>query len=411
MSARRVTLCALVAALAAVPAAALVSTSHPSALLVFPWISVSDEAGSDTLVQITNVDETGVAVHCQYQGAAGTPPVAFSIRLAGNQPAAWRAGAGAESLPNDGGSVPALGAGPLSAVLRCLAVDANDNPIDRNVLVGSATLERLGDAPASLDAAQYNATGLAAVAAPNADRLLQLGGPGAEYAACPAELLLQTFFDGAVQELGAAGTVQRQISTTLAFATCAHSVNGGGAMSVAQFRVVNEFGQQFTANRPVQEHLATPMSLIDTGNPVRSIFHTAVQGTDSGSVFIAGSGGALLALARQQSADPVAPTEFATSIGNVHEIGERQESDVVDLALESAATPTPTVTETPTTGPSCVGDCDGNGTVAINELITGVGIALGSLPFTACPQFDSDGSNTVAINELIAAVNNALTGC
>jgi cysteine-rich repeat protein len=59
----------------------------------------------------------------------------------------------------------------------------------------------------------------------------------------------------------------------------------------------------------------------------------------------------------------------------------------------------------------CAGDCNGDGTVAINELITGVNIALGSAPVASCPSFDTNGDGMVAINELIAAVNNALAGC
>jgi len=59
----------------------------------------------------------------------------------------------------------------------------------------------------------------------------------------------------------------------------------------------------------------------------------------------------------------------------------------------------------------CVGDCDGNGQVAINELIVGVNIALGGAPSDACSSFDTNGDGAVAINELIAGVNNALQGC
>ncbi len=62
-------------------------------------------------------------------------------------------------------------------------------------------------------------------------------------------------------------------------------------------------------------------------------------------------------------------------------------------------------------GAQCVGDCNGDGSVTINELITGVNIALGSSPITACPSFDSSGDGTVAINELIIGVNNALGTC
>jgi hypothetical protein len=59
----------------------------------------------------------------------------------------------------------------------------------------------------------------------------------------------------------------------------------------------------------------------------------------------------------------------------------------------------------------CVGDCSGDGTLAINELITGVNIALGNAAVGACPSFDCQHNGTVPINCLIQGVNNALTGC
>jgi hypothetical protein len=86
-------------------------------------------------------------------------------------------------------------------------------------------------------------------------------------------------------------------------------------------------------------------------------------------------------------------------------------------ATETAATPTPTMdTPLPTLTPTspiaaCVGDCDGSGSVAINELIAGVAIALGNQALAACPAFDPSGNDGVEINELIAAVNDALDGC
>ena len=60
---------------------------------------------------------------------------------------------------------------------------------------------------------------------------------------------------------------------------------------------------------------------------------------------------------------------------------------------------------------TCVGDCNGDGMVAINELIIGVNIALGAAPLSQCPSFDVNGDNMVGINELITAVNNALGMC
>ena len=60
---------------------------------------------------------------------------------------------------------------------------------------------------------------------------------------------------------------------------------------------------------------------------------------------------------------------------------------------------------------ACTGDCDGNGEVAVNELLQGVNIALGSQPMNACPVFDTEGDNRVAINEILTAVKAALEGC
>jgi ELWxxDGT repeat protein len=61
--------------------------------------------------------------------------------------------------------------------------------------------------------------------------------------------------------------------------------------------------------------------------------------------------------------------------------------------------------------PPCLGDCDGDGTVTVDELLRGVNLALGSSPLSACPAFDLDGGGTVTIDELTAGVGSALNGC
>lgn len=60
---------------------------------------------------------------------------------------------------------------------------------------------------------------------------------------------------------------------------------------------------------------------------------------------------------------------------------------------------------------TCVGDCNSDGQVSINELIKGVNIALDRAPLSDCPVFDADGNGSVAVNELITAVQRALAGC
>jgi cysteine-rich repeat protein len=59
----------------------------------------------------------------------------------------------------------------------------------------------------------------------------------------------------------------------------------------------------------------------------------------------------------------------------------------------------------------CVGDCNSDGNVVVNELITGINIALGTTPVTECPSFDVNDDGVVSVAELITAINNALTGC
>ncbi|MFN8643371.1 MAG: SBBP repeat-containing protein [Candidatus Binatia bacterium] len=63
------------------------------------------------------------------------------------------------------------------------------------------------------------------------------------------------------------------------------------------------------------------------------------------------------------------------------------------------------------TAAACAGDCDGDRTVRVNELVTGVRIALGELATGACAVFDGDGDGTVSIAELIGAVGALLNGC
>jgi hypothetical protein len=59
----------------------------------------------------------------------------------------------------------------------------------------------------------------------------------------------------------------------------------------------------------------------------------------------------------------------------------------------------------------CVGDCKHDSAVTIDEIITGVNIALENLTVNACPAFDANRDGAVTINEIITGVNNALNSC
>jgi hypothetical protein len=62
---------------------------------------------------------------------------------------------------------------------------------------------------------------------------------------------------------------------------------------------------------------------------------------------------------------------------------------------------------------SCTGDCDCNHAVTIEELITGVGLAVDNQAsrFSSCPAFDLNNDGQVTVDELVAGVMNALSGC
>lgn len=60
---------------------------------------------------------------------------------------------------------------------------------------------------------------------------------------------------------------------------------------------------------------------------------------------------------------------------------------------------------------TCVGDCNNDGEVTINELINMVNIALETAPISGCMAGDANGDGSITVNEIVAGVNNALNGC
>ncbi len=59
----------------------------------------------------------------------------------------------------------------------------------------------------------------------------------------------------------------------------------------------------------------------------------------------------------------------------------------------------------------CLGDCDGNDQVTVDELVRGVDVALGNQSVTTCPNFDLNNDSAVTVEELVGAVVFALNGC
>lgn len=59
----------------------------------------------------------------------------------------------------------------------------------------------------------------------------------------------------------------------------------------------------------------------------------------------------------------------------------------------------------------CTGDCGSDQAVTVDEIITGVNIALGTASLEACTAFDGNADSMVTVDEIVTAVNNALVGC
>jgi hypothetical protein len=96
-------------------------------------------------------------------------------------------------------------------------------------------------------------------------------------------------------------------------------------------------------------------------------------------------------------ADPVDPslrTEQLEALSN--------RSRVLTIHLYAAVTATR----------HCNGDCSADGTVTVDELLTGIRISLGAVAFLPCgPAFDFNDNGIVEINEVVAALNPLLQGC
>lgn len=69
------------------------------------------------------------------------------------------------------------------------------------------------------------------------------------------------------------------------------------------------------------------------------------------------------------------------------------------------------ITTAPATASACVGDCTNDRLVTVDEIITGVNIALGTGALERCRSFDDDGNRQVTVDELLVAVNSGLRGC
>jgi hypothetical protein len=110
---------------------------------------------------------------------------------------------------------------------------------------------------------------------------------------------------------------------------------------------------------------------------------------------------------------------FVDVLGNTPVGGRVATSTPTAPRTTAAPRITPTRTVPPRTSPSpavsppagCRGDCNGDGTVTVDELLLMTEIAFGDQPASACPNGDSDRNQLITAYEIVAAARSVLQGC
>jgi hypothetical protein len=343
------------------------TSEQAAAIVFFPYVVDDPARGLDTRLQLSDVDpNSAVGTHCFYfdannhctsdgavcasaadcsAGASCVPgflEVDFNVFLTRGQPLSWRASQGLQpgDLPcrfpgcvggdtNLGTSVPPTPEEPFVGSMICIAMGSavdQSVPVERNVLVGSVSIERFQDAPRRLDVAEYAAVGLRAITgANNTDNVLILGGAQAEYEGCANSLTLNHLFDGAPDPIATG----RQVFTTLVLLPCTLDTLRQTFPSQPEIDYVffNEFGERFTAiENPEGVLLVRRLSALPS-----QFFTFANAGTLTGQTQISTPSVGFVAVAVEEHVDPQDPSRFNWAASNLHRRGGRQAADTFVL--------------------------------------------------------------------------------
>ncbi|HEX7406594.1 MAG TPA: C25 family cysteine peptidase [Candidatus Binatia bacterium] len=120
------------------------------------------------------------------------------------------------------------------------------------------------------------------------------------------------------------------------------------------------------------------------------------------------------------TATPGIAIQNCATVTNQHDVNSANNTACYTVGITSPTptpTSTPTVTRTPTPTrtpkypPDCVGDCNTDGAVTVDDILTMVNIALGNADVSRCISGDASGDGMFTIDEILTAVNNVLNGC
>jgi len=364
-------------------AQAATTTTNPAGLLIFPKLLV-DGSAQDSIIQLSNTSSDLIRVRCYLVNAnshcsnapdtvctnsddcgggfclPGWTETDFRFTLTKNQPIAWRLSEGLQNFPLDGlsgvgqdgqfnadSNIPPSPEDPFIGELKCFQVDEGDNPVARNDLKGEVTIVSADDVD-GFDVRKYNAIGLQSTDVNDGNDTLCLGGteptedcPEPEYAGCPNVVILNHFFDDALDP--ANGNVVR---TRLTLVPCSENFLTQTTTKITvQMLIFNEYEQRLSTSRRIECLEDIGLSDIDT-RPVptddfASIFNFAVQGTLSGqtrlrSVQTASTvvGTGIVGIATESYLVPLVGDLIATDAFNLHEAGIRDQGDVIRAPRE-----------------------------------------------------------------------------
>lgn len=238
---------------------------------------------------------------------------------------------------NAGSRIPPVAEIPFDGALKCIVVDENGRPTDRNVVKGEATLvggegsEMTETDGRDVNVARYSAVGILAIpGAVNEDKKLCLGGDvtddcpnGAEYNGCPKQILLTHFFDFAADPV-----LNESVETRLIMVPCTEDLlRQKPGEATIQYLVWNEFEQRFSTSKSLVCKQNLYISQLDRATGAqreRSIFSAGVSGTLTGQTKAEAIGSGVLALADEWHGSRSA--DFT-----VHFMAGRQQPDVITL--------------------------------------------------------------------------------
>ena len=351
-------------------AAGDVTSDEAAGIVVFPKIVWNARQGTDTLLQLSNTSGDLIYVQCFYVNAnshctnspttvcstnddcsiGGAPggfclpgwiETDFHFQLTAQQPIAWTASEGMPFFPLDGfekvgvngqfnqdSAIPPVPEQPFRGELKCIETSSDGSPVDRNDLKGEVTVVTAN--PDFLDARGYNAIGIQAIEGANdGDKNLIIG---EEYNGCPNILILDHFFDDAVEPIN-----NDIVRTDLTLVPCNEDFATQTTFTqTIQYLVFNEFVQRFSTSNKLNCFSETPLSDIDTRPRSLTDFDPASTG-DLRSIFNVNVQGTLTGQTRIRATDPGTPDNIGFGVIGVAEEFHRADVDSLDSVVGTDA--------------------------------------------------------------------------